>query len=220
MKSITITMIHDLVCSWCPIGHANVRQALVNLDIDATIRFLPFEINPDMGQAGEAIEDYFARRFRWDTGRQRAYRRHLLTVAEQAGVQINFSKRTHYFNTANAHRLMHWSEGLGKQQAMHQSLCDAYYRHGLDISDTQILLACAEQAGLDRQLASAALASDEVSRQVQLKKQRVQQLDLHTVPAFIIGQDTVITGSQSVELFEQQINEELAVADARPEPIH
>jgi len=65
MKTLKIEMIHDVVCSWCPIGYANLQQALRNLNMEADIYFLPSELNPEMGPMGEGIEEYFERRYQW-----------------------------------------------------------------------------------------------------------------------------------------------------------
>lgn len=60
-KKLKIEMVHDLVCSWCPIGYNNIKTALNNLNIDVDFYFLPFELNPAMGEKGELIADYFSR---------------------------------------------------------------------------------------------------------------------------------------------------------------
>jgi len=205
VKTLKIEMVHDVVCSWCPIGYANLKQALRNLDIEADIHFLPSELNPDMGPKGEDIDDHLARRYQWSQSKRREYRKHLLAVAEQAGVCIDFSKRSHYYNSNKAHRLMHWSEGYSRQQAMNELLIDAYFKRGLDISNTQVLLDLVEQLGLDRSEAEQALNSNEIIQQLLFKKQRVRQLELPSVPAFIFDENTLVSGSNSVEYFEQTI---------------
>lgn len=47
-KPIKIEMIHDLVCSWCPIGYQHLKQALAWLidEIQASVQFLPFALHP------------------------------------------------------------------------------------------------------------------------------------------------------------------------------
>ncbi|NRB42211.1 MAG: DsbA family oxidoreductase [Pseudomonadales bacterium] len=205
MKTLKIEMIHDLVCSWCPIGYANLQQALNNLNIEADMHFLPSELNPGMAEKGESIDEHLAQRYGWSEAKRKDYRRNLLAVAEEAGVTMDFSKRTHYYNTNQAHKLMHWSEGHRKQQAMNELLIDAYFKRGLDISNTQILLDLAEQLGLDRSLAEKALASDEVSQALLHKQKRVQKLGLSSVPAFIFNENTLVSGSNSVEYFEQTL---------------
>jgi len=205
MKTLKIEMIHDVVCSWCPIGYASLQQALRNLGIEADIYFLPSELNPNMGPMGESIEEHLRRRNQWSQSKLQDYRAHLLAVAEQAGVCIDFSKRTHYFNSNKAHRLIHWSEGYNRQRAMNELLIDAYFKRGLDISNTQVLLDLAEQLGLDRSLAEHALVSNEINQQLLLKKKRVQQFEITSLPAFILNDCTLVTGSHSVEYFEQAI---------------
>jgi len=205
MKKLKIEMMHDVVCSWCPIGYANLKQALKNLAIEANFNFLPFELNPDMGKEGEGIDEHLGRRYGWSEDRRKGYRQHLLGVAGQAGVTMDFSKRTHYYNTNKAHRLIHWCEGFNKQQAMNELLMTAYFKQGLDINNTQILLNLVEQLGLDRSRAQQALETDETKQQLLVKKQRVQDTEVTSVPAFIFNNRTLVTGSNSVEYFEQAV---------------
>jgi len=205
VKTLKIEMVHDTVCSWCPIGYANLKQALRNLELEADIHFLPFELNPDMGPKGEDIDDHLARRYQWTQLKQQEYRKHLLAVAKQAGVCIDFSQRTHYYNSNKAHRLMHWSESYNRQKVLNELLIDAYFKRGLDISNTQVLLDLVEGLGLDRSEAEQALKSDEVCQQLLLKQKRVQKLGLTSVPVFIFNEHSLVSGSNSVEYFEQII---------------
>jgi len=207
MKTLKIEMIHDLVCSWCPIGYANLQQALSNLNIEADMHFLPSELNPGMTEKGESIDEHLAQRYGWSEAKRKDYRTNLLAVAEEAGVAMDFSKRTHYYNTLQGHKLVHWSEGHGKQKAMNELLIDTYFKRGLDISNTQILLDLAEQLGMDRSLAEEALSSSEVTQALTVKKSHVKNLGLSSIPAFILNTDTLITGSNSVEYFENIIIE-------------
>jgi len=209
MNKLKIEMIHDAVCSWCPIGYANIKQALKNLEIDAEFYFLPFELNPEMEVQGEDINDHLAQRYGWSESKRRDYRQNLLAVAEQAGVAMDFSKRTHYYNTHQAHRLIHWCEGFDKQQAMNELLIDAYFKQGLDINNSQVLLNLVEQLGLDRSQVEVALNSSATKQQLAIKKQRVQQAEITSVPAFIFNNRTLVTGSNSVEYFEQALSSKL-----------
>ncbi len=205
MKTLKIEMIHDVVCSWCPIGYANLQQALRHLKVETEIKFLPSELNPNMGPEGEGIEEHLGRRKQWSQSQLKDYRAHLTAVAEAAGVCIDFTKRTHYYNSNKAHRLIHWSEANNRQQAMNELLIDAYFKRGLDISDTQVLLGLAEQLGLDRSVAEHALLSNEINEQVVLKKKRVQQFKVSSLPVFIFNESTLVIGPHSIECFEQAI---------------
>ena len=202
MKPLKIEIVHDVVCSWCPIGYANLTQALNNLKLKADISFLPYELNPDLGKEGEKIEEHLERRYGWGGQRQQQYRAHLLGIASAAGVSIDFTKRTHYYNTQLAHRLMHWAETFGKQQVMNELLIDAYFDKGLNVSDINILSVLAEMIGLDRAQAKQAIESEAVAIAVHRKKERLQDFEITSVPAFIFNDTTLITGSNSVPFFK------------------
>ena len=202
MKNLHIEVIHDLVCSWCPIGYANLQSAISNLNIKADLHFLPFELNPQMDEQGEDINQHLAQRYGWSARKQTEYRSHLLQVASNAGVTMDFSKRSHYYNSLNGHKILHWCESQNKQQAMNERLITAYFKQGLNIGDTQILLKLVSELGLDPVAAEAALTSNTLEQQFKAKQKRVQQLTLSSVPAFVLNHNMLVTGSNSVEYFE------------------
>jgi predicted DsbA family dithiol-disulfide isomerase len=203
MKKLKIEMVHDIVCSWCPIGYKHIKKALRHLKIDADFHFLPYELNPDMRAGGEAIDAYFKRRNHWDSLRLLDYQKNIQAVAAAADVTIDFSKRTHYYNSARAHQLMHWAEGYNQHEALNELLIDAYLKCGLDISDPSVLLKLVKQIGLDISQATQVLNSTAINPQLMGKKERVQQLAVASVPAFIINESTLICGSNTVDYFQQ-----------------
>lgn len=73
MKRLKIEIIHDVVCSWCPVGYQNLRQALENMrgEIEAQWYFLPFELNPGMPAEGQEIEQHLMERYGWSAEKQR-----------------------------------------------------------------------------------------------------------------------------------------------------
>jgi predicted DsbA family dithiol-disulfide isomerase len=182
-----------------------MRKALRRLNIKADFHFLPYELNPDMSETGEAIDRFFERRHLWGQSKLLNYQENIIAVAASAGVSIDFSKRTHYYNSGKAHHLMHWAEGYDRQQELNELLIDAYFKHGLDIGNPLILIDIVEQLGLDSSKAIQVLYSSVVDEQLLLKKQRVQQLALPSIPAFIVNDSTLISGSKSVNYFEQAL---------------
>jgi predicted DsbA family dithiol-disulfide isomerase len=206
MKTLQIEMVHDVVCSWCPIGYANLQQALRNLRIEADIRFLPFELNPDMPEEGETIANYFKRRQGMVAATLQDYQDSLVITASNAGVTIDFSKRTHYYNTRHAHKLMHWAEQFNKQCAVNESLIEAYFKQGLNISDTGVLLDIAEHLGLDRAATQNALTSTQMVQALEKKIKRHKAFQIRSIPAFILNGDTLIEGSNSVKFLENTLS--------------
>jgi predicted DsbA family dithiol-disulfide isomerase len=206
MKRLKIEIVHDVVCSLCAIGYANLQQALRNLGIEADIRFLPFEINPNMPKEGETIDYYFKRRQGWLSETLLDYQNSLLKRATSAGVDIDFYKLTHYYNTRNAHKLMHWAEQFNKQTAVNESLINVYFKQGLDISDTGVLLDIAQEVGMDKVVTQNALSSAQITQALEKKIKRQQGFKARSIPAFILNEDILIAGSNSVKFLENTLS--------------
>ena len=92
VKQLKIEMVHDIVCSWCPIGYSNITTAIKNLNIEVDFRFLPFELNPNMDSEGELIAHYFSRQMGWGNEKLIDYQTSLVATAKKADVSIDFSK--------------------------------------------------------------------------------------------------------------------------------
>jgi len=204
-NKLNVEMVHDIVCSWCPIGYNNIKTAINNLNIDVNFHFLPFELNPNMADVGEPIASYFSRQMGWGEDKLLNYQRSLVKTAGKAGVSIDFSKRTHYYNTRNAHLLMHWAERFNKQTELNEQLIKAYFKDGLDIGSLTVLLNIAEKLGFDRQETQDALTSTHLSQELETKVLRIKALNISSIPAFIINGETLISGSNSVEYFEDTL---------------
>ncbi len=53
--ALTIDIWSDVMCPWCVIGYRNLQTGLTELagEVEAEVRWLPFELNPDMPPEGE-----------------------------------------------------------------------------------------------------------------------------------------------------------------------
>jgi len=202
---IKIEAIHDVVCSWCPIGRSNIKAALKILDkqIEAEIEYLPFELNPDMLAEGETIETHLMLRNNWSKEQFLRYREKVTETAKNAGLVYDFGKRTYYYNTAKAHRLIHFAQSFQKQEAVVDALTARYFMQGVNVSEDVNLLDIAVSVDLDRRQAEQALLSEKVSEDVQRKYDRAKNFTVRGVPAFIINGTEFIQGSNSVEFFVQ-----------------
>jgi len=200
---IKIEMIHDVVCSWCPIGYSNIKAALVRLEdqLEAEITFLPFELNPEMPEAGEGVDLHLMRRNRWNREQWLRYREDLVETAKKAGLVYDFNKRTHYWNTVKAHTLIHYAESFGKQEQINEALVHEYFTEGMNVDDTQSLLGVAESVGLDRMETQAALLSVAVAVRLQIKRERAREFNVRNVPTFIFNDVEVVSGSNSTDYF-------------------
>ena len=58
---LTIDVISDVICPWCFIGKRRLEKALNGRA--ATVRWHPFQLNPDMPQEGIDRKSYRIRKF-------------------------------------------------------------------------------------------------------------------------------------------------------------
>ena len=116
-------------------------------------------------------------------------------------------KRGRIYNTFNAHRLLHWAEGEGKQLELKKALLAAYFTDGENPSDPALLVRVAASVGLDAVRAQAILDSDEYADAVRAQESFYQQAGIHSVPAIILNDQHLISGGQPPEVFEQALRQ-------------
>lgn len=220
MQTLKIEMIHDVVCSWCHIGYQNISRALERFsnEVSAEIHYLPFQLNPNVGPVGVDIVEHLCQRNQWSIADVMAYRKNLMEKTKEVGVTIDFSKRTRYYNTANAHRLILAAENLGLQRQIHEALLQAYHVEGANISDIDVLVKTAEKIGFDQNRASQAIGSTVINQQLKALEERVRLYSLKSVPAFIFNGSRFVSGSLSVDYFEQLIRSEFLLKELNKEP--
>ena len=206
MTTLKIEIIHDIVCSWCVIGYHHILSALKDLRIEADIQFLPHELNPTMDRAGIKIDDYFVSAHQWDKQKLNQYRRHVIDMAERAGAVIDFSHRTHYFNTHLAHRLIATVTSSNTARPLVASLHRAYHAKGKNISKPDELRQIAYSLGLTDKQINSALDTTQRLKEFEQAKQRREQFVTPSVPAFIINDEHLIVGSQSRSFFRKQLS--------------
>src|SRR5439155_1744195 len=64
-KPLTVEVASDVICPWCYIGKRRLEKALELLEgsVKPEIRWLPFQLNPDMPAQGMARADYRKAKF-------------------------------------------------------------------------------------------------------------------------------------------------------------
>lgn len=208
-KRIQIDFVSDVVCPWCAVGLASLETALKRLEgeIDAEISFQPFELNPDMPPEGEDRDEHLMKKYGRTKEDFAAARETIRQRAAAVGFTMNGQDRI--YNSFDAHRLLHWA-GLAnqtKQAALKHALLRAYFTDGLDISNRDVLVARAEEAGLDPAEARAILDSDRYAAEVKQEEQAWLATGINSVPAIVVNRTYLISGGQPPEVFETHLRE-------------
>ena len=206
---LKIDFISDVVCPWCIIGLGGLDEALRQLDgeVEADLRFHPFELNPDMPPEGEDVAGHVARKY-GATAEQSAGSRNMIRArAADVGFVINGGADSRIWNTFDAHRLLHWAGliGAAEQRALKMALFSAYFTDGRNICDHGVLLEVVEAAGLDAGAAAAVLGSDRYGEAVRIAEATWRQNGINAVPTLIVEDRYVISGGQTGEVFAKAL---------------
>ena len=206
-QPLTIDFVSDVVCPWCIIGLNALEAALVELDgeVAADIRFQPFELNPAMPPEGQNIAEHIAEKYGATPEQSAANREGIRARAAEHGFTMNFAPDARIYNTFDAHRLLHWAEGEGKQAALKHALFTAYFTDGQNVSDARVLAGVAASVGLDAAQASAILSSDLYAAEVRAEEGHWRQQGINAVPTVIINNRYIISGGQPAEKFAKAL---------------
>ena len=208
-KPIKIDFVSDVSCPWCAVGLQSLQIALQRLEpeLEASLTFQPFELNPQMVAEGEDITEHLNKKYGSTPAQAAAARENIRARGEALGFTFNMDKRGRIYNTFNAHRLLHWAEAEGKQMALKKALLTAYFTEGENPSDSALLARVAASVGLDAARAQAILDGDEFAAEVRAQEHFYQQAGINSVPAIILNDQHLISGGQPPEVFEQALRQ-------------
>jgi predicted DsbA family dithiol-disulfide isomerase len=213
--SLRIDFVSDVVCPWCAIGLASLEIALqkVEGEIDVELHVQPFELNPQLGPAGEDAVAHLRAKYGIDEAQVAANQERIRARGAELGFVFDMARRRHVYNTFDAHRLLHWAEDAGHQLDLKRALLRAYFTDGRNVADHDTLVEIAAGVGLPADRARAILAGDEFAAEVRTVEQFFQQAGITGVPATIIERKHLISGGQPPEVFEQALRQ-IAGVDA------
>jgi len=206
---VKLDFISDVVCPWCALGVTALEQAIANLagEVPVELTFKPFELNPDMPAEGEHAVRHMMRKYGRSAEEVAAGKQMLMTRGQAIGFQFDLEKRSHFYNTFDAHRLLLWALQEGRQLELKRALLRAYFSDGQNPSDRETLVRLAADAGLEADRAREVLASGEFADEVRELEDFYRARGINSVPAMILNGRHLVSGSQSVEYYEQMLRE-------------
>lgn len=202
MKSIRIDLVSDLVCPWCIIGYKNLEYALLTLSdsLKAEIYWHPFELNPMMKPDGQNLREHIAEKYGTSLDASIAARQTITELGLGLGFKFNFSDDMKIYNTRKAHQLLLWSQSYNLQLELEIALFRAYFTHGRDISDSDVLLSITDSIGLERSLCEQILDDESWAEAVSSTEYQWLEAGIDSVPTMIINKKHLISGAQPTEI--------------------
>jgi predicted DsbA family dithiol-disulfide isomerase len=126
-------------------------------------------------------------------------------VADGEGLCYNLDE-TLSGNTFDAHRLLLWSETIGKQDELLEAMYSAYFEKSMPLFSHEDLIKVASLDGIDEAAVRALLLSEEFSNEVLEDRALATQLGATGVPFFVVDMKYGISGAQPLEAFTQTLN--------------
>jgi predicted DsbA family dithiol-disulfide isomerase len=207
---LSIDIFSDVMCPWCVIGYKQLQQALARLagEIEAEVRWRPFELNPGIAPEGEDLASHMLRKY----GRapDEASTGQMFAIAERAGYDMRYlgeepEPERRLWNTFLAHKLLRWalaSAGPDAQTRLKLALFDTHFQQRRNVSDRAVLLDVAESVGLDRAGAESALDDEALAADVRAEQREAQAAEINAVPTMIVDGRYLIPGAQGPETSE------------------
>jgi predicted DsbA family dithiol-disulfide isomerase len=160
------------------------------------VRWLPFQLNPDLPEAGIPREEYVARKF---GARGKGVNERVTMAGRQVDIPFAYEKMQVQPNTLNAHRLMLFAEHAGRQDELAEALFRAHFTEGANLTDRETLAGIAERAGLDRKAAADYLAGDADRDAIARADVEARSAGINGVPFFIFNRKVGVSGAQDPE---------------------
>jgi predicted DsbA family dithiol-disulfide isomerase len=213
---IQISITSDFICPWCYVGERHLARAIERLPaaIEVQLRWLPFELNPDMPIEGMDRRTYLSRKFgSWE--RIRAIQAQTVLAGRDDGATFDYEAIKRTPNTFLAHRVSWLAEREGKQRAWAEAAFEAYFARGQDLGSAEVLAEIASGSTLDGNAVAAFLSSEAGVDSVRALEREALERGIRGVPYFDIA-GTAIVGAQPAETILQTIIEAASRLAPRP----
>lgn len=205
-SKITLEVVSDAICPWCFVGKRQLDRALATLrgELDVTVRWRPFELNPQMPREGIDRRSYRIAKFgSWEASQRLDAQ--VADAGRQVGIEFRHDRMRRTPNTLDAHRLVRLAGQEGLQDAVLEALFAAYFTDGLDIGDREVLADLGAAAGLDRAAVATMLAGDAGIAEVRREEEEAHRLGVAGVPTVMTGGRVVFSGALRAELMAAKI---------------
>ncbi|WP_126175224.1 DsbA family oxidoreductase [Tsuneonella rigui] len=217
---LTIDIWSDVMCPWCVIGYQNLTAALSELggEVEAQIRWLPFELNPDMPPEGEESVAHIARKYGRTLEQAEAGRTMMSERARAVGFPFDYTGEgapppSMLWNTFDAHKLLRWAlatEGAEAQTRLKLALFAAHFQQRRRISERSVLLDIVVEAGLDRAAAETALDDPALGEAIRAEERQAWEHNISGVPAMVFDGQFLVPGAQEPETYANVIRKVVA----------
>lgn len=193
-----IDVFHDTVCPWCRIGKAHLTQALERWDGEPVeVAYRTFFLNPSIPPEGADFQTIMMQKGGGYVTEMEQFFARPREMGAQAGLTFNFEAITVAPNSARSHQLINLAPE-DQREAVTDALYDAYFEHGRDIGDPDVLAEIGAAHGIEN--VRERIAAGEGLDRLQADVQWARQAGVSGVPMFVINGRYGFSGAQPPEV--------------------
>ncbi len=203
IKKMKIDVWSDVTCPYCYIGKRNLSMALKELELERKVEIIyhSFELNPEAKSEGKTDTiKYLVDKYNVSTENAQTMIGRIIKMGKEVGLELNFDSIIQS-NTFNAHRLIHFARKFNKEEEMVEALFKANFIEFLNVGDIEVLGHIGEELGLNKEGTTNMLETEEYFSEVYNDKFKAVELEINSVPYFIINDKYAISGAQPVKVF-------------------
>jgi predicted DsbA family dithiol-disulfide isomerase len=198
---LTIVAYSDYVCPWCYIALERIDRLQREFPVDVV--WYPFELHPETPRGGAHLAGRLG-----SSARAAAYTQNIIGLALASGIQMAMPPVV-----ANSHLALEAAEFAREHcgfDVYHRALFAAYFEHGSDLGDADVLCEIARSVGVDDQSLRQALADGRYAATIDRVTDAARGDEVLSTPTFIFGGGFRMTGAQDYGVFESVTSRLLA----------
>lgn len=181
----------DIVCPWCYVGEARLREAATADSAPVELVVHAFELDPSQSQP-EHVLDMLARKFGASHDQALEMDARVAALARAEGLPYTSDRVT--ANTFDAHRLIAAAALEGYGIEVREAIQRGHFAGTVDIADHESLAEAAQGVGMSRERAAQVLAGDDFADEVRADAAQARELGATGVPFTVVGGQLAIPG--------------------------
>lgn len=198
----------DFACPFCYLGKRHLELALENLPFagEVTISYKSFQLDPTATRYTEGdVHHYISKKYGISYEKAKEMNNRIVYSGSLAGLVYNFDQ-LQLDNTSKAHQLTKLAETVGLEKSLVNRLFKAYFEEGALLSDDDVLISLAAEAGLDPGASRRALSEKTYEAAVMADQALAAQQGIQSVPFFVVNDRYTLSGAQPVDSFISALN--------------
>lgn len=204
-KEMKVDIWSDIRCPFCYVGKKNFEKALHQFPQSEKIEVTwhSFQLDPHLKtQPDKNSLDYFSEIKGVSEKQAKEMYAHVYKAAKEAGIEFNFDHQK-VANSYRAHLLLQLAASKNVANEAEEALFKAQLIEGKNIDDEATLIEIGKSISLNEEDIKNALISEEFAAQVSRDMLLAQQMQISSVPFFVINDKYGVSGAQPTPVFSE-----------------